>query len=98
MPPVHCSDKEKAGNTLHRHITLAGEKRTYTIHRRIVDTIIGEMFFRGDAPSDDSKSDTEDNMGDKATAKAAKKAKEKQNALKLFTKMRVRVMPTGTTL
>ena len=87
MPPVDILGKEKAANTLHRHMTLAGDKRTYKINSRIVETIMGEMSFGADEQDDDdSERNSDPDMGNKAAEQGAKKVKEKQNVLKLFSK------------
>jgi hypothetical protein len=53
------------------------------INTSIVNTIIGDMFFRDDEVVVDSD-DADDNVVGTAARKAAKKLKEKTNAMKLF--------------
>jgi len=54
------------------------------INASIVNTIIGNMFFRDDEVVIDSDDADDDNVVDAAAKKAAKKLKEKTNATKLF--------------
>ena len=57
---------------------------TYDISSRIVETIIGDRFFREDEVLADSNAD--DDGEDDVANTLAKKAKEKPNSLKLFVK------------
>jgi hypothetical protein len=84
----YFSSQIKPANTLHRHMTVKDDKLVFNISARIVDTIIGDLFFRDDevlaiADSDD---DSDDDMANTIIKKVAKMAKEKTNALKLFVK------------
>jgi hypothetical protein len=53
------------------------------INASIVNTIISDMFFRDDKAVVDTD-DADDNVVGATTKKAAKKLKEKTNAMKLF--------------
>ncbi|KAH9536239.1 hypothetical protein CY35_17G098500, partial [Sphagnum magellanicum] len=78
----------KTANTLHRHMTMKDDKLVFNISARILDTIIGDLFFRDDEvlATADSDGDSDDDMANTIVKKAAKTAKEKTNALKLFVK------------
>jgi len=45
IPPFNFSGKDRVANTLHRHMTIVDDKRTYDISRTIVENIIRDMFF-----------------------------------------------------
>ena len=45
IPPFNFSGKDRVANTLHRHMTIVDDKRTYDISRTIVEDIIRDMFF-----------------------------------------------------
>jgi hypothetical protein len=69
-------------------MTRKDDKLVFDISARIVRTIIGDLFFCDDdvlanTVNDD---DNDDDVANAITKKAAKKAKEKTNALKLFVK------------
>ncbi len=61
-------------------MTMKDDKLVFDISARIVDTIIGDLFFRDDEVLANIDSD------DDVANTIAKKAKEKTNALKLFVK------------
>jgi len=65
---------------------MKDDKLVFDISARIVDTMIGDLFFRDDEvlANADNNGDSDDNVASAITKKAAKKAKEKTNALKLF--------------
>jgi hypothetical protein len=65
-------------------MSVKDDKLVFDISARIVDTIIGDLFFRDDEvlANADSDGDSDDNVASTIT----KKAKEKTNALKLFVK------------
>ncbi|XP_078473017.1 uncharacterized protein LOC144734619 [Lampetra planeri] len=75
----------KRTNTLHNYMDLSTASIDYVIQNSIIETIIGDLFFRDD--DEDSGDDNDDEDAAAAIAKkAAKKAKEKVNAMKLFVK------------
>jgi len=84
----YFSSQIKPANTLHQHMTVKDDKLVFNISARIVDTIIGDLFFRDDEvlATADSDGDSDDDMANTIVKKAAKTAKEKTNALKLFVK------------
>ncbi len=70
-------------------MTVKDDKLVFDISARIVDTIIGDLFFRDDevlANVDSDDNDSDDDLASVIAKKVAKKAKEKTNALKLFVK------------
>jgi len=77
-------NKIKVANTLHRYMDLDSDILTFMINASIVNTIIGDMFFRDDEVVVDSDDADDDNVVGMAAKKAAKKLKEKTNAMKLF--------------
>ncbi|KAH9534488.1 hypothetical protein CY35_17G008300 [Sphagnum magellanicum] len=84
----YFSSQIKPANTLHRHMIVKDDKLVFNISARIVDTIIGDLFFQDDEvlATADSDGDSDDNMANTIVKKGAKTAKEKTNALKLFVK------------
>ncbi len=80
----YFSSQIKSANTLHRHMTMKDDKLVFDISARIVDMIIGDLFFCDDEvlANADNDGDNEDDVA----STIAKKAKEKTNALKLFVK------------
>ncbi|CAK9219533.1 unnamed protein product [Sphagnum troendelagicum] len=80
----YFSSHIKPANTLHRHMIVKDDKLVFDISACIVDTIIGDLFFRDDEVLANVGSNGY-NDDDVASA-IAKKAKEKTNALKLFVK------------
>jgi hypothetical protein len=85
----YFSSQIKPANMLHRHMTVKDDKLVFDISARIVDTIIGDLFFRDDevlANVDSDDNDSDDDLASVIAKKVAKKAKEKTNALKLFVK------------
>jgi len=81
--------KVKAVNTLHRHMDLASDTLIFRIKSSIVDSIIGDLFFRDhEAIYDfDSDSSDDDDVAGADARKAARISKQKVNALKLFERM-----------
>ncbi len=77
-------NKIKVANTLHQYMDLNSDILTFMINANIVHTIIGDMFFRDDEVVVDSDDADDDDVVDTAARKAAKKLKEKTNAMKLF--------------
>ncbi len=69
-------------------MTVKDDKLVFDISARIVDTIIGDLFFRDDEvlANVDSDDNSDDDVASTIAKKVAKKAKEKTNALKLFVK------------
>jgi hypothetical protein len=69
-------------------MTVKDDKLVFDISARIVDTIIGDLFFHDDEvlANADNDGDSDDDVASTITKKAAKKAKEKTNAFKLFVK------------
>jgi hypothetical protein len=70
-------------------MTVKDDKLVFDISARIVDTIIGNLFFRDDevlANADSDDDDSDDDLASVIAKKVARKAKEKTNALKLFVK------------
>uniref|UniRef100_M4BQY5 Uncharacterized protein n=1 Tax=Hyaloperonospora arabidopsidis (strain Emoy2) TaxID=559515 RepID=M4BQY5_HYAAE len=61
---LYFASKIKPTNTLHRHMELKDEPLTYDISARIVETIIGDLFFRDDEVLADSNvdEDSEDDV------------------------------------
>jgi hypothetical protein len=57
---------------------------TFVINASIMNTIIGDMFFRDDKVVVDSDDANDDDVVGTAARKVAKKLKEKTNAMKLF--------------
>lgn len=83
------SGKKKLVNTLHHHLDTASDLLTFKIKPSIVDVIIGDLFFRDDEVLDNTEELNDDDVVELgatgAVAKrAATKAREKANALKLF--------------
>ncbi len=76
-------NKIKVANTLHWYMDLDSDILTFMINASIVNTIIGDMFFRDDEVVVDSDDADNDVVG-AAARKVAKKFKEKTNAMKLF--------------
>ncbi len=77
-------NKIKVANTLHRYMDLDNNILTFMINASIVNTIIGDMFSRDDEVVVDSDDADDDDVVGAAARKAAKKFKEKTNAMKLF--------------
>jgi hypothetical protein len=69
-------------------MTMKDDKLVFDISARIINMIIGDLFFRDDEvlANADSDGDNDDDMASTIAKKATKKAKEKTNALKLFVK------------
>ncbi len=77
-------NKIKVANTLHRYMDLDSDILMFMINASIVNTIIGDMFFRDDEVVVNSDDADDDDVVGTATRKAAKKLKDKTNAMKLF--------------
>ncbi len=77
-------NKIKVANTLHRYMDLDNDILTFMINASIVNMIIGDMFFQDDEVVVDNDDADDDDMVGTAARKAAKKLKEKTNAMKLF--------------
>jgi len=80
--------RQSVMNTMHWHMDTQTDSITLKVNASIVETIIGDLFFRDDAPADVDASDVDGNDdGVQADERAAtKKRREKDNAMKLFTK------------
>jgi hypothetical protein len=79
--------KVKRINTLHQHMDLTANSIEFLILIDIVNMIIGDIFLHNDKQLLNDSDNDDDIAVDKATAKmAAKKSKEKVNAMKLFIK------------
>jgi hypothetical protein len=77
----HFRSQPKMANTLHHHMGISSDTLTFSIGASIVDTIIGDMFFRANEVLDNNSDDDEP----EAIAKmAAKMAKQKINAMALY--------------
>ncbi len=77
-------NKIKVTNTLHQYMDLDNDILTFMINASIVNMIIGDMFFRDDKVIVDSDDADDDDVVGTVARKAAKKLKEKTNAMKLF--------------
>jgi hypothetical protein len=77
-------NKIKVANTLHWYMDLDNDILTFVINASIMNTIIGDMFFRDDKVVVDSDDANDDDVVGTAARKVAKKLKEKTNAMKLF--------------
>lgn len=72
---------------LHAHMDLATGTLEFVISKSIVETIIGDLFFRDDEQFDECSGNDSDDDVDAAvaiTCKVAKKANQKINAMRLF--------------
>ncbi|ETK84899.1 hypothetical protein L915_10185, partial [Phytophthora nicotianae] len=79
--------KTKITNLLHQHFDLATDKQEFIISASIVETIVGDLFFRGGdelETSSDAESDEDVNVADAIARKASEQAKNRVNAMKLF--------------
>jgi hypothetical protein len=77
----HFRNQPKLVNTLHHHMDFSSDTLTLSIGASIVDTTIGDMFFRDDEMLDDNSDDDEPEAIAKMTAK---KAEQKINAMTLL--------------
>ncbi len=77
-------NKIKVVNTLHRYMDLDSDILMFMINVSIVNMIIGDMFFQDDEVVVDSDDADDDDVVGATARKAAKKLKEKTNAMKLF--------------
>ncbi|ETL91430.1 hypothetical protein L917_10020, partial [Phytophthora nicotianae] len=69
------------------HFDLATDKQEFIISASIVETIVGDLFFRGGdelETSSDAESDEDVNVADAIARKASEQAKNRVNAMKLF--------------
>jgi uncharacterized membrane protein len=74
-------------NTLHQHMDLKTDLIEFIISVHIVDTIISDIFFCNDKQLlNDIDSDDDIVVVEAMVKKAAKKSKEKVNAMKMFIK------------
>jgi hypothetical protein len=80
----YFSSQIKPANTLHWHMTVKDDKLVFNISARIVDMIIGDLFFRDDEVLANANNDGDSD--DDVTSTITKKAKEMTNALKQFVK------------
>ncbi len=83
---ANFDDKIKHTNTLHMHMDLATDTLEFVISRSIAKTIIDDLFFWDDKQLDECNGNNSDDDMDVANAiacKAAKKASQKTNAMKL---------------
>jgi hypothetical protein len=78
--------KIKNVNTIHRHMDLATDTLTFTVKASIVESIIGDLFFRDHEVMNDFGSDSDDDVVGAEAKKAAQMIKQKRNAMKLFEK------------
>jgi hypothetical protein len=78
--------KIKNVNTIHRHMDLATDTLTFTVKASIVESIIGDLFFRDHEVMNDFGSDRDDYVVGAEAKKAAQMIKQKWNAMKLFEK------------
>ncbi|CAM6001651.1 unnamed protein product [Sphagnum balticum] len=83
----YFKNKVKGINTLHQHMDLTMNSIKFVISVDIVDTIIGDIFFCNDEQLlNDSDNDNDTAVAKVIAKRAAKKSKEKVNAMKLFIK------------
>ena len=71
-------------------MTLKNDTLTYDISALIIDTIIGDLFFRDEEVlvDADCDNDSEDDVTNAIAKKAAKKSNEKTSALNRSSRMR----------
>jgi hypothetical protein len=69
-------------------MTVKDDKLVFDINARIIDMIIGDLFFHDDEvlANADSEGNNDNDVANTIAKKVAKKAKEKTNALKLVVK------------
>jgi hypothetical protein len=84
--PFFFVGKIKNVNTIHRHMDLATDTLTFTVKTSIVESIIGDLFFRDHEVMNDFGSDRDDDVVGAEAKKAAQMIKQKRNAMKLFEK------------
>jgi hypothetical protein len=83
----YFKSKVKRINTLHQHMDLNVDSIEFFISANVVNTIIGDIFFHNDEQLlNDNNNDDDTTMIKAITKRAAKKSKEKVNAMKLFVK------------
>jgi hypothetical protein len=78
--------KIKNVNTIHRYMDLDTDTLTFTVKASIVESIIGDLFFRDYEVMNDFGSDRDDDVVGAEAKKAAQMIKQKRNAMKLFEK------------
>jgi hypothetical protein len=88
--------KIKNVNTMHRHMDLAADTLTFTVKASIVESIIGDLFFRDHEDVNDFGSDSDDDVVGAEAKKAARMIKEKKNAMRLFEKIEEETHYTAT--
>jgi hypothetical protein len=72
-------------NTLHQHMDLAINTLTFLINAPIIETIVGDLFFYDDEQLHEfDNEESNDDVAEAIAKKAATKAKQKVNAMKLF--------------
>jgi hypothetical protein len=83
----YFKSKMKRINTLHQHIYLTADSIDYLISADIVETIIGNLFFRDDEQLNDDNNDNDDTGAAETIAKkVANRFIKKVNAMKMFVK------------
>jgi hypothetical protein len=88
--------KIKNVSTIHRHMDLATDTLTFTVKASIVESIIGDLFFRDHEVMKDLGSDSDDDVVSAEAKKAAQMIKQKRNAMKLFEKNEEEPLYTAT--
>ncbi len=91
---VYFNGKKKRVNTLHHHLDVSADTLVFTVQPAIIETIVGDLFFRDDEMLEENAEDEDDEDNDEEAAgaaatiakKAANKAKQRTNAMKLFVK------------
>jgi len=79
--------KSNVMNTMHWHLDTQSDKLTLRMRSSIVETIIGELFFRDeDSLAEGDGSDEEAASSEALQRAVTKKKKEKESAMKLFVK------------
>uniref|UniRef100_M4BQY7 DUF4371 domain-containing protein n=1 Tax=Hyaloperonospora arabidopsidis (strain Emoy2) TaxID=559515 RepID=M4BQY7_HYAAE len=87
----YFTGKTKIVNTLHHCLDVEGDTMEFKVSPPIIETIIGDMFFRNDEMLDNAEDDDKDDLVASDAAKAvakkiAKKSTEKAHAMKMFVK------------
>jgi hypothetical protein len=78
--------KIKNINTIHRHMDLATDTLSFTVKASVVESIVGDLFFRDHEVMNDFGSDIDDDVVGAEAKKAVQMIKQKRNAMKLFEK------------
>jgi hypothetical protein len=76
----------KKTNTLDHHFDHDKDTYEFFLSTKIMEVIIGDLFFRDDEQLEDIDDDDEHNSADAARKKFVKKQNEKKNAMKLLCK------------